>query len=80
MRMNFQVILKMSKKYDQKWLNNEMLKDQREINHYKESLIESIKQTKKDDIFTTPKKQTINIDKILKFIYCNLFLKLQSYV
>jgi len=36
-----------------------MLKDQREIDHYKESLIESIKQTKKDDIFTTPKKQTI---------------------
>lgn len=49
----------MNKKYDQNWLEKEILRDQRDIDQYKKSLIESIKQTKKEDIFIKPKKQTL---------------------
>lgn len=49
----------MSKKYDQNWYDREILKDQKEIEQYKQSLIESIKMTKREDIFKEPKKPTI---------------------
>lgn len=47
------------KKYDNNWYEREIKKDQIEIESYKNSLIESFKNVKKEDIFEKPKKQTI---------------------
>ena len=47
------------KKYDKDWYEREIKKDQIEIESYKNSLIESFKNVKKEDIFEKPKKQTI---------------------
>jgi hypothetical protein len=47
------------KKYDENWYDREIKKDQIEIESYKNSLIESFKKVKKEDIFEKPKKQTI---------------------
>ena len=47
------------KKYDGNWYERETKKDQIEIESYKNSLIEHLKNVKKEVIFEKPKKQTI---------------------
>jgi hypothetical protein len=47
------------KKYDENWYDREIKKDQIEIESYKNSLIESFKNVKKEDFFEKQKKQTI---------------------
>lgn len=37
--------------YDQEWLKKEVMKDELMVNSYKQRLIESIRQTKKETIF-----------------------------
>jgi hypothetical protein len=47
------------KKYDENWYDREIKKDQIEIESYKNYLIESFKNVKKEDFFEKQKKQTI---------------------
>lgn len=55
----------MGKKYDGNWYEKETKKDQIEIDSYRNSLIEYLKNVNKEDFFEKPKKQTI-WKKILK--------------
>lgn len=47
------------KKYDKDWYEREIKKDQIEVESYKSTIIESLKNIKKDDIFIQPKKENI---------------------
>lgn len=49
----------MSKKFDHKWLQKQIQKDELEIESYKNSIIESLKNKRREDLFEKPKKQTI---------------------
>jgi hypothetical protein len=49
----------MSKKFDEKWLQKQILKDELEIETYKKSIIESLKTKSKEDLFEKPEKMTL---------------------
>jgi hypothetical protein len=42
-------------KYDQDWLKRQMVRDQREVDSYKNQLINSLKQINKEEIFKEKK-------------------------
>lgn len=42
-------------KYDQDWLKRQMIRDQREVDSYKNQLINSLKQINKEEIFKEKK-------------------------